>query len=101
MTRLAKKVLNEKKKKTAEKYRERRAKLKAVINGPSSSDEDRFDAQMRLQALPRNASPVRVRGRCQVTGRARGYLKNFKMSRIQFRELALKGMIPGVKKASW
>ena len=71
------------------RYAEKRAKLKA---------EGDYEA---LQALPRNASPVRYRNRCKITGRPRGYMRQFGISRIQFRELASQGLIPGVKKASW
>ncbi|NLZ73137.1 MAG: 30S ribosomal protein S14 [Bacteroidales bacterium] len=71
------------------RYADKRAKLKA---------EGDYDA---LQALPRNASPVRFRNRCKITGRSRGYMRQFGLSRIQFREMASQGLIPGVKKASW
>ena len=72
-----------------EKYAEKRAALKAAGD------------YVGLQKLPRNASPIRVHNRCQLTGRPRGYMRQFGISRINFREMALKGLIPGVKKASW
>lgn len=78
-----------KRKKMAEKYAEKRAKLKA--------DGD----YLGLQKLPRDASPSRYRNRCKLTGRPKGYMRQFGISRIQFREMASKGLIPGVKKASW
>lgn len=78
-----------KRKKLAEKYAEKRAKLKAEGD------------YVGLQLLPKNANPIRQRNRCQITGRPRGYMRIFGISRIQFREMASKGLIPGVKKASW
>ena len=82
------------------KYKKIRAELKAIVKGNASLD-DRLTAQDKLNALPRNSSPVRVRKRCALTGRARGYMGMFKLSRIKFRELALDGLLPGVKKTSW
>lgn len=78
-----------KRKRVVEKYAEKRARLK---------EEGDFEA---LQKLPRNASPVRMHNRCSLTGRPKGYMRQFGISRITFREMALKGLIPGVKKASW
>lgn len=101
MARLAKKVSNEKRKKLAEKYGKKRKELKAKVLDMNLSEDERFEAQMQLQKLPRNSSPVRVRNRCELTGRPRAYLRTFKLSRLAFRELALKGMIPGVTKSSW
>ena len=83
------KARDAKRAKLIERYAEKRAKLKA---------EGDYEG---LQALPRNASPVRYRNRCKITGRPRGYMRQFGISRIQFRELASQGLIPGVKKASW
>ena len=80
---------NEKRKRTVEKYAEKRAALKEAGDYEG------------LQKLPRNASPTRVRNRCNITGRSRGYVGRYGVSRIKFRELALAGMIPGVRKASW
>lgn len=83
------------------KYAAKRAELKAIIRNPQSSDEERAEAQTRLQALPRNASPVRGRNRCQITGRPKGYYRKFGLGRNKLREAAMKGEIPGLSKASW
>ncbi len=83
------------------KYAEKRKELKAIIMNKSISLEERFEAQLQLNKLPRNSSKARQRNRCQVTGRPRGFYRKFKMSRIALRELAAFGMIPGVTKSSW
>lgn len=101
MAKISKIVKNEKRKKTVTQFAARRAELKKIINNPVSSIEQVDEAVMRLQKLPRNASPVRVRNRCSQTGRARGFLRKFGTSRIALRELALQGQIPGVIKSSW
>jgi small subunit ribosomal protein S14 len=75
--------------------------LKKIISSPASSIEQVDEAVMRLQKLPRDASPVRVRNRCSQTGRPRGFLRKFGISRVALRELALEGQIPGVIKSSW
>ncbi|NGX38736.1 MAG: 30S ribosomal protein S14 [Chlamydiae bacterium] len=80
---------------------DQRQKLKKTIRDLNVSDEDRKEAQVKLNKLPRNSSPVRLRNRCKLTGRPRGYLRKFQMSRICFRKLANDGTIPGVFKASW
>jgi small subunit ribosomal protein S14 len=80
---------------------DKRQKLKAIIMDLNSSEEDRLAAQKTLNKLPRNSSPVRLRNRCQLTGRARGVLRKFKLSRLCFREMANLGLIPGVTKSSW
>lgn len=67
----------------------------------NKSEEERQDAKIALNKMPRNSSPVRLRNRCQLTGRARGFLRKFKLSRLCFREMASNGMIPGITKASW
>ena len=82
-------------------YATRRAALKKIINNPSSTPEEVDAAVVKLQKLPRDASPIRVRNRCSQTGRSRGYLRKFGISRIALRELALEGQIPGVVKSSW
>ncbi|MCF2900421.1 30S ribosomal protein S14 [Pseudoalteromonas sp. SSMSWG5] len=82
-------------------YAEKRAALKAIISDVNTSDDDRWDAVLKLQALPRDSSPSRQRNRCNVTGRPHGYLRKFGMSRIKVREAAMRGEIPGLKKASW
>jgi len=87
--------------KSVEKYATRRAEIKAVIRNPNSTDEERWDAQKALQRQPRDASPVRLRNRCGITGRPHGYYRKFGLSRIKVRELAMNGEIPGISKASW
>ena len=94
-------IKNEKRKEVVKQYAQQRANLKEVIRNPGSSLEERMEAQRGLQALPRNASPSRVRNRCLISGRTRGFLRRFGMSRIDFRLLALRGSIPGVRKSSW
>ena len=80
---------------------DKRQQLKKTILNLSTSEEERFDAVVALNKLPKNSSPTRLRNRCQITGRARGFLRKFKLSRLCFREMANMGMIPGVVKASW
>lgn len=87
--------------KLVEKYSAKRAALKAIINDQSKSDEERYQARLDLQQLPRNANPTRLRNRCVVTGRSRGVYKQFGLTRHKIREMALKGEIPGMTKASW
>ena len=87
--------------KIAEKFAAKRAALKAVIDDSSKSDEDRYEARLKLQQLPRNASPTRQRNRCAITGRSRGVFRKFGLGRMKLRELAMKGDIPGMTKASW
>ncbi|MEQ4619471.1 MAG: 30S ribosomal protein S14 [Corticimicrobacter sp.] len=87
--------------KLAEKYAPKRAALKAIIDDASKSDEERYQARLALQQLPRNASPSRQRNRCAITGRPRGVFKKFGLGRIKLREMAMRGEIPGVTKASW
>ena len=82
-------------------YAPKRAELKKIINNPASTPEQVDAAMIKLQKLPRDASPVRVRNRCSQTGRPRGYLRKFGVSRVSMRELALEGQIPGVVKSSW
>lgn len=83
------------------KYAKKRAEIKAIIANPETSYEDMMDAYVQLQKLPRNSSPIRVRNRCQISGRPRGYYRKFGLSKTQFREAAMRGDIPGLKKASW
>jgi small subunit ribosomal protein S14 len=83
------------------RYAAKRAELMATVKDGNASDEDKMDAYRRLQKLPRDSSATRYRNRCKVSGRARGYIREFGVSRIVFRELAREGMLPGVKKASW
>ncbi len=79
----------------------KRQELKKIILDLNKSEEDRHAAKMQLNKMPRNSSPVRLRSRCQLTGRSRGVLKKFKLSRLCFREMANNGLIPGIVKASW
>ncbi|WP_306253624.1 30S ribosomal protein S14 [Parvularcula sp. IMCC14364] len=90
-----------KRQRLAKKYESKRARLRAIIRDESSSPEDKFKASLKLAELPRNSAPVRIRNRCQVTGRPRGYYRKLKMSRIALRELGSQGLIPGLVKSSW
>lgn len=83
------------------KYAARRRELKAVIKDPTSTDDQRAAAYAALRKMPRDASATRVRNRCNMSGRSRAYLRQFGLSRIAFRDMALAGFIPGVRKASW
>ena len=87
--------------KLAAKYAAKRAALKATINDQSKTDEERYQARLQLQQLPRNANPTRQRNRCMVTGRPRGVFSKFGLARHKLREMALRGEVPGVTKASW
>lgn len=82
-------------------YADRRAKLKAIVNDRSLAPEERFKAQLKLNEMPRNSAAVRVRNRCALSGRPRGYYRKFKLSRIALRDLASVGQLPGVTKSSW
>ena len=86
---------------TVEKFAAKRAELKAIIINVKLSDEERAAAREKLQALPRNSSPVRLRNRCLLTGRSRGVFSKFGLGRIKLREHAMRGEVPGVVKASW
>lgn len=92
---------NERRKALAKKFRGRREELKATIKNPKTSPEDRAAAQLSLAKLPRDSNPIRSTNRCMITGRNRGNLRKFGLSRIQFREKALRGELTGVVKASW
>jgi small subunit ribosomal protein S14 len=87
--------------KLVEKYSEKRAALKAIIDDQSKSEEERYEARLKLQQLPRNANPTRQRNRCALTGRPRGTFRKFGLARTKIREIAFKGEIPGLTKASW
>jgi small subunit ribosomal protein S14 len=84
-----------------QKYAVRRAELKEIMRNPASTDEQRRAVQRQLQALPRDASPVRLRKRCRLTGRPHGYYRKFGLGRNKLREAAMRGDIPGLRKASW
>jgi small subunit ribosomal protein S14 len=83
------------------KYASKREALFAIINDQSASDEEQFAARLKLQQLPRNSSPVRLRSRCALTGRPRGVYRKFGLGRIKLREVAMRGEVPGLTKASW
>ncbi len=87
--------------KTVAKYAAKRAELKATISNVNVSDEERWEAQQKLQKLPRDASPVRQRNRCRVTGRPHGVYRKFSLCRNKLREGAMRGYVPGLRKASW
>ncbi len=83
------------------KFAARRAELNTVINDQSRSEEERYQARLKLQQLPRNANPTRLRNRCELTGRPRGTFRKFGLARNKLREIAMRGEIPGMTKASW
>ncbi len=91
----------QKRRDTVKKYAAKRAELTAVVNDQKASVEDRRDARLKLQSLPRNSSPVRLRNRCALTGRPRGVFSKFGIARSKLRELMMRGEVPGVTKASW
>ena len=101
MAKLAVKLRDQKRRQTVEKFKARRAALLEIIQDSRASDEARDDARMKLQQLPRDASPVRIRNRCALTGRPRGVYRKFGLGRNKLRDLALRGEVPGIIKASW
>jgi len=92
---------NEKRRKMVEKYAQKRAELVAVVNDATRTDEERFEARLKFQGLPRNSSPVRLRNRCTLTGRPRGVYRKFGLGRSKLREFVMRGEVPGMTKASW
>ena len=96
-------LINREKKRAdlVKKYAGKRAELKAIIDDQAKSEEERYEARLKLQALPRNANPTRQRNRCAITGRPRGTYRKFGLGRIKLREFAMSGEIPGIVKASW
>ena len=92
---------NKRRARLAKQYAGRRARLKAIARNKNSTMEERFAAALKLAELPRNSAKIRVRNRCEVTGRPRAYYRKLKMSRIALRELGSKGVIPGLVKSSW
>lgn len=92
---------NKKREKLVKQYKARRAALKALVKDRSLTDEERFSAVMKLAELPRNSSYTRIHLRCELTGRARGNYRKFKLSRVVLRDLASAGQIPGMVKSSW
>ncbi len=92
---------NERRKKLVKKYAGKYAKLKAIANDESLDETERLIARLKMAEVPRNANPTRVRNRCELTGRPRAYYRKFRLCRVQLRDLANKGLIPGVTKSSW
>ena len=101
MAKLAVKLREQKRRKTVEKFKAKRAALFEVLHDAKASDEDKEAARARLQRLPRDASPTRLRNRCALTGRPRGVYRKFGLGRNKLRELAMRGEVPGIIKASW
>jgi small subunit ribosomal protein S14 len=92
---------DQKRRKLVKKFAKKREELEAILNNPKASEEVRFAARLKIQQLPRNANVTRLRNRCALTGRARGYFRKFGLSRNKLREYAMRGEVPGVVKASW
>ena len=92
---------NERRKKLVKQYAPKFAKLKAIANDESLDETERLIARLKMSELPRNANPTRVRNRCEITGRPRAYYRKFRLARVMLRELANKGLIPGLTKSSW
>ena len=90
-----------KRRKMVEKFKAKRAALEAIINDESRSEEERYEARLKIQVLPRNSSPVRLRNRCQLTGRPRGVFRKFGLGRSKLRDFVMRGEVPGMTKASW
>jgi small subunit ribosomal protein S14 len=101
MAKLALKLREQKRRKTVEKFKAKRAQLFEIMHDARASDEVKDEARAKLQKLPRDASPVRLRNRCALTGRPRGVYRKFGLGRNKLRELAMRGEVPGVIKASW
>lgn len=101
MAKKSKIAKNKKRMATVAHYAEQRAALKKTIRSAASSEEEKEEAMDKLHSLPRNANPIRVRNRCELTGRPRGYYRKFGLGRIALREKALAGELPGITKASW
>ncbi len=101
MAKLALKNREEKRAKTVKKFAGKRANLIAIMNDPGLSEEDRANARVKFQQLPRNSSPSRQRNRCALTGRPRGVFRKFGLCRNKLREIAMRGEVPGMTKASW
>jgi small subunit ribosomal protein S14 len=92
---------NERRKAMTKRYAAKYAKLKAIADNEALEDSERWIARLKMAELPRNGNPTRVRNRCELTGRARAYYRKFRLSRLMLREMANKGLIPGVTKSSW
>ena len=92
---------DQKRRALVKKYAKKRALLVAIMNNTKASDEDRMAARLKVQQLPRNANPTRLRNRCAITGRPRGFFRKFGLCRNKLREYAMRGEVPGIVKASW
>jgi len=92
---------DEKRREMVRKYAVKRAELQGVIGDMARSDEERYEARLKLQGLPRNSSPVRLRNRCKLTGRPRGVYRKFGLGRSKLRDFVMRGEVPGMTKASW
>jgi small subunit ribosomal protein S14 len=101
MAKLSSVEKNNRRRRLVAQYKSRREALKAIANDPSNSNEERFKARLKLAELPRNSSPVRIRNRCEITGRARAYYRKLRVCRNQLREMASLGLVPGMVKSSW
>jgi len=101
MAKKAKVVKNLKRQIISERYRDKRIQLKKIINNPNSSIQEKIEARIKIEKMPRDSNPNRVRNRCNATGRPRGYYRRFGLSRITLREFVNNGLVPGVRKASW
>jgi small subunit ribosomal protein S14 len=101
MAKLAVKLREQKRRKTVEKFKAKRAALFEVLHDAKASDEDKEAARVKLQKLPRDSAPTRLRNRCALTGRPRGVYRKFGLARNKLRELAMRGEVPGIIKASW
>jgi small subunit ribosomal protein S14 len=94
-------VRNARRARTVKKYAKKRAEYRETIRNPRSTDEEKAEAQQKLQALPRDSNPIRLRNRCAITGRTHGYYRKFGLARNKLRETTMRGEIPGLSKASW
>src|SRR6476620_11840421 len=92
---------NERRKKLVKKYAGRYSRLKAIANDESKDETERLIARLKMAEIPRNGNPTRIRNRCELTGRPRGYYRKFRLGRVILRDLANKGLIPGLTKSSW
>ena len=101
MAKTSKLAKNEQRRELVARHAQKRAQLKAVIRNPKSTEEEKAAAYAALRKMPRDSSAVRIRNRCAMSGRPRAFLRHFGLSRIALRDMALNGLIPGVRKASW
>ncbi|MFL9842541.1 30S ribosomal protein S14 [Sphingomonas sp. ST-64] len=101
MAKLSSVLKNERRKKLVKRYAGQYAKLKAIANDKSLDETERLIARLKMAEIPRNGNPTRIRNRCELTGRPRGYYRKFRLARVMLRDLANKGLIPGVTKSSW